>query len=151
MKLATIGIDLARDTNLSKKIDDMADEALKDDRPDSFIGNLTSLLTEYAVPSSIATKLVGRASKIQGIRYLADKLGTTKASKYARRAFEGAAIVGVTDFLAGREGLPTIFSKTAEGMEPLEGLSGRKRAVAELRNKVRYGFEGTLVVLVFHY
>jgi hypothetical protein len=24
------------DTNLSKKIDDMADEALKDDKPDSF-------------------------------------------------------------------------------------------------------------------
>ena len=145
LKLGTIGLDYAFDTNLSKKIDDMADEALKDDKPDSFAGNLTSLLTEYAVPTSIATKLVGRASKIQGIRYLADKLRTTKASKYARRAFEGAAIVGVTDFLAGREGLPTIFSKTAEGMEPLEGLSGRKRAVAELRNKVRYGFEGTLV------
>jgi hypothetical protein len=65
------------------------------------------------------------------------------------RAFEGAAIGGVTDYLAGREGLPTIFSKTAEGMEPLEGLSGRKRAVAEFRNKVRYGFEGTLVAGVF--
>jgi hypothetical protein len=149
LKLGTIGLDYALDTNLSKKIDDMADEALKDDKPDSFVGNLTSLLTEYAVPASIATKLVGRAKKIQGIRYLADKLGTTKASKYARRAFEGAAIGGVTDYLAGREGLPTIFSKTAEGMEPLEGLSGRKRAAAEFRNKVRYGFEGTLVAGVF--
>jgi hypothetical protein len=27
---------MAFDTNLSKKIDDMADEALKDDKPDSF-------------------------------------------------------------------------------------------------------------------
>jgi hypothetical protein len=86
LKLGTIGLDYALDTNLSKKIDDMADEALKDDKPDSFVGNLTSLLTEYAVPASIATKLVGRAKKIQGIRYLADKLGTTKASKYARKS-----------------------------------------------------------------
>jgi hypothetical protein len=63
LKLGTIGLDYAFDTNLSKKIDDMADEALKDDKPDSFAGNLTSLLTEYAVPTSIATKLVGRAKK----------------------------------------------------------------------------------------
>ena len=144
-KLLTIGIDIAKDTNFLKRIDEEVDKELKGDRPDSFIGNLTSLLTEYAVPTGIATKLINRAQKIGWIKKTADAMGTSKTSTYIKRALEGGSIAGVADYLTGREGLPTVFSKTADKMESLDGLSGRKRAAAEFINKVKYGFEGVIV------
>ena len=144
-KLLTMGIDYAFDTNNIKRIDDLANKSLQGDRPDSFVGDLTSLVTEFAVPAGIATKIVNRGKAFDRVKKLNERLGTSKVSKYARKAIEGAAIVGVTDYLAGREGLPTLFNRTAKKMEKTSGLSGKKRAAAVFRNKLRYGFEGTTV------
>ena len=57
----------------------------------------------------------------------------------------GATVVGVTDFVASpdqrEEG--TLFGFTQP--ESTEGLTGRKKAAAIFRNKLRYGAEGTIV------
>jgi len=50
-KLLTMGIDYAFDTNNIKRIDDLANKSLQGDRPDSFVGDLTSLVTEFAIPA----------------------------------------------------------------------------------------------------
>ena len=64
-----------------------------------------------------------------------------KTSKVATRATEGATIVGVTDFLASEPGRESLFFEP----ESTEGLTGRKKAGAEFRNRIKYGAEGTLV------
>ena len=72
-------------------------------------------------------------------------MGTSKASKIAQRSMGGATVVGVTDFVASpdqrEEG--TLFSFTKP--ESTEGLTGRKKAAAIFRNKIKYGAEGTIV------
>ena len=59
---------------------------------------------------------------------------------------EGAGIVGATDFLASNPGRASFFVNP----EDTKGLTGRKKAAAELRNKIKYGAEGVLVGGGFH-
>ena len=64
-----------------------------------------------------------------------------KSSQIATRMVEGASIVGATDFIASEPGRESLFFKP----EDTEGLSGRKKAAAEFRNRIKYGLEGTAV------
>ena len=52
-------------------------------------------------------------------------------------------VVGATDFLVSEPGRQSLFFEP----EATEGLTGRKRAAAEFRNKIKYGAEGTLIGL----
>jgi hypothetical protein len=54
---------------------------------------------------------------------------------------EGAGIVGATDFLASEPGRESMFFEP----EDTKGLSGREKAGAEFRNRIKYGLEGTTV------
>ena len=64
-----------------------------------------------------------------------------KVSQVASRIVEGAGIVGATDFLASEPGRESIFFEP----EDTKGLTGRKKAGAEFRNRIKYGAEGTLI------
>ena len=64
-----------------------------------------------------------------------------KVSQIASRMVEGAGIVGATDFLASEPGRESIFFEP----EDTKGLSGREKAGAEFRNRIKYGLEGTAV------
>ena len=64
-----------------------------------------------------------------------------KASQVATRMAEGATIVGATDFLASNPGRASFFVNP----EDTKGVTGRKKAGAELRNRIKYGAEGTLI------
>ena len=50
-------------------------------------------------------------------------------------------VVGVTDFLASEPGRDALFFDE----EDTRGLKGKKKAAAVLRNKLKYGAEGTII------
>ena len=64
-----------------------------------------------------------------------------KASQVATRVAEGIGIVGATDFLASEPGRESFFVNP----EDTKGLTGRKKAGAEFRNRIKYGAEGALI------
>ena len=92
----------------------------------------------------MVAKVVGRIPGIVKMKKAADRIKggkLRKTSKVATRATEGATIVGVTDFLASEPGRESIFFEP----ESTDGLTGRKKAAAEFRNRIKYGAEGALV------
>jgi len=137
------GIDLATNTDFVSDFD----EFMKDkepDRPETWRGGLTSLLVQYGLPGGAVQKVLGRIPAVVRMKKAANIIKGGKARKISQvsiRAAEGATLVGVTDFLASEPGRESIFVTP----ENTEGLSGRKRAAAEFRNKIKYGAEGTLV------
>jgi len=64
-----------------------------------------------------------------------------KVSQVASRVAEGAGIVAATDFLASNPGRQSLFVEA----EDTKGLTGRKKAGAEFRNRIKYGAEGALI------
>ena len=141
-ELLFMGTDAVGDTNFMKAFQDMM-EKQKPDSPETWQGDLSSLLVQFGAPVGFITQILGRAKKLQKVKNAYEKMGTHKASKIAQRAFEGAVIVGAADFIASDtdRAMPGLYAEE----ESLKGLSGRKRAAAAFRNKVRYGTEGAIV------
>jgi len=113
-------------------------------RPETWRGEVTSLLTQFGVPGTLGAKIIGRIPGIVKMKRAADAVKggkLRKTSQVATRATEGATIVGVTDFIASEPGRESIFFEP----ESTDGLTGRKKAAAEFRNRIKYGAEGSLV------
>ena len=87
-------------------------------------------------------KIAGRIPAVVKMKKAADAVKGGKLEKLVRvasRIAEGAGIVGATDFLASEPGRESIFFEP----EDTKGLTGRKKAGAEFRNRIKYGAEGT--------
>jgi hypothetical protein len=133
------------DTKFLEAFDEMMKDPEKQpDRPETWRGDLVGLMTQFAIPGGIiqkvlrGTKTVGQINKIiNGIK----GAKTKKISKIAARAIEGITVVGATDFLASNPGRPSFFFEP----ESTEGLTGKERAAASFRNKIKYGQEGMLI------
>lgn len=141
--LLLAGTDLAANTDLLSKLDEIAE--IEDPGDTSTIrGKATEVLSQYGIPGTLITKIVGRLKPVIKMRKAANAVTGGKLKKVATvatRSVEGATIVGATDFLASEPNRPSLFFEP----EKTEGLTGRERAGAELRNKIKYGFEGTIV------
>ena len=137
--------DYVFDTKFLEAFDEMMKDPEKQpDRPETWRGDLVALMTQFAIPGGVlqkvlrGTKTVGQINKIiNGIK----GAKTQKVSKIAARAIEGATVVGAVDFLASEPGRKSFFFEP----ESTEGLTGKERAAASFRNKVKYGQEGALV------
>ena len=137
------GTDLVFNTDFMTKFDKALAEN-EPTRPETWRGELVSILTQFGIPGTAIAKITGRIPAVVRMKKAADAVKGGKArkvSQVASRATEGATIVGVTDFLASEPGRESFFVEP----EKTEGLRGRKKAAAELRNKVKYGAEGTLI------
>ena len=137
------GIDFAADTDLLSKLE-KATEIEDPGDVESIRGKVTEVLTQYGAPGTVITKLVGRLKPILKMKRAANAVKggkLRKVSQIATRATEGATIVGATDFIAAEPGRQSFFFEP----EDTSGLSGREKAAAEFRNKIKYGAEGTLV------
>jgi hypothetical protein len=137
------GTDLAANTDFLSKFENMM-EKNQPTRPETWRGELTSLLTQFGTPGTLIAKVTGRIPAVVKMKKAADAVKggkLRKVSQIASRATEGATIVGVTDFLASDPGRESFFVEP----EDTKGLTGRKKAGAELRNRIKYGAEGTLV------
>jgi len=141
--LLLAGTDLAANTDLLSKLDEIAEIEDPGD-PSTIRGKATEVLSQYGIPGTLITKIVGRLKPIIKMKRAANAVTggkLKKVSQIASRSVEGATIVGVTDFLASEPDRPSLFFEP----EKTEGLTGRERAGAEFRNKIKYGFEGTIV------
>ena len=139
-----MGTDFLADTDFNSKFQKLAKD-IEPDKPETWRGDLAKLMTQFGVPGAIFTNILTRATKAAPIVRAAAKMGTSKASKIAQRVAGGATVVGVTDFVASpdqrEEGTLFGFAKPTD----TSNLSGRKKAVAMLKNRIKYGAEGALV------
>ena len=121
-------------------------------------GGIAELMTEYAVPLSVATKVVNGAKTYKQVQNLQKFMGTSKASKIAQRMGRDATILGIAETMTGSGSQPNMeyglnykipFTDIEFGRinkpESTEGLTGSKLAAATFRNKLRFGKEGTLI------
>jgi len=125
------------------------------------LARFTSLLTQYgtgfAVAQKIVKKIAGKAIKTKLAQKSAAKLAAApKAEALAK--FGGywmlpAAIADTTVSTSDQQSIGEIFGKEDgnpfqnflynTSLENLEGLTGKERAAALLRNKLKFGAEGT--------
>jgi hypothetical protein len=137
------GTDLAANTDFLTSFE----EYMKDkepSEPETWRGGLIALLTQFGVPGGLISKIVGRTKTAGRLKKTIDQIKgakTKKISKIAYRAIEGMTVVGATDFIASEPGRESFFFEP----ESTEGLSGRKKAAAEFRNRIKYGAEGVLI------
>jgi hypothetical protein len=137
------GTDLAANTDFLSKFQKVMEEN-EPTRPETWRGELTSILTQFGIPGVTIAKIVGRIPGVVKIKKAADAVKggkLRKTSQIATRMVEGSAIVGATDFLASEPGRESLFFKP----EDTKGLSGREKAGAEFRNRIKYGMEGMTV------
>ncbi len=137
------GTDLAANTDFLSKFEKVMEEN-EPTRPETWRGELTSILTQFGIPGVTIAKIAGRIPAVVKMKKAADAVKggkTRKASQIATRMVEGAGIVGATDFIASEPGRQSMFFEP----ENTKGLSGRAKAGAEFRNRIKYGLEGTAV------
>jgi len=133
------GTDLVANTEFLEKFEELMKKS-RPEQPETWRGELISLMTSFGVPGSLVTKVMARAGKVGQISKVVNKFNNHKASKIAMRVGNWATIGGVTDFLVNYEGRPTYMKP-----EDTSQLKGRKKAAAEFRNRVKFGFEGATV------
>ena len=162
--------DLYLDTDYLKVVEDVLPQVNLTDlleNPEPSYAQFVSLLTQYGTPVGIAQKIakriIGKATKTAlGKKAAQSALATSAVGKGVTNVakFGGywALPVGLSDATvsaSGQETLGGIFGKTEEeggnwlqqkmlATEPesLEGLDGKERAAAILRNKLKFGIEG---------
>jgi hypothetical protein len=137
------GTDLVLNTNFMSDFEKIMEER-KPTRPETWRGEVTSLLTQYGIPGTAIARITGRIPAVVKMKKAADAVKggkLRKVSQVASRVAEGATIVGATDFLASNPGRASFFVDP----EDTKGLTGRKKAAAEFRNRIKYGAEGALI------
>ena len=141
--LATTGIDAVAGTDLNEKITEAFEENKLDD-PETLIGKATELIGTYTIGGGVAFKILNRVKKLATLRKgkaLAAATVGKKVSDIAGKAGYMAGVFGVTDFLVNEPDKRALFTK----LEKTEGLSGRERAAANFRNRLKFAAEGTLI------
>ncbi len=143
-------IDGAANTNLNSKLDSITRKFLEEHgNPETFSGEIGSILTQYGAPTTIFYKAVGNLGKLKNVKnidkFLKNKFGKaytiTAGSDIARRSGKGFLALSAADALASDADRPTLLvDKVSE-----EGKTGRDLAVARLTNKIKYGQEGAII------
>ena len=150
LQLGAMPIDYLANTDLLTGIDNIFDKITPE--TDTAVGDITSVLTQFAVPYGAALKIAGGISKLKGLS-TATKLtapGMTRASQgmeLAKRAGYYGGIGGITDFAVSTPEKLGTLSDTIGLTEQteLEGLEGRERAAEVLKSKIKFGAEGAVV------
>ena len=144
--LITAPIDFSLNTDFTNAVEEaLNDERIKPDEPETWRGELTSLGVQYGIPGTLITKLIMRANALAPAYKALGINKSTKTSKIARRALEWASVGAVTDFIASEPDRGPITPIPFTQPSDTKGLTGRKKAAAVLKNKVKYGVEGTIV------
>ena len=144
--LITAPTDFVLGTDFTNALEErMNDGRIKPDEPETWRGELTSLGVQYGIPGTLITKLIGRSNALAPAYKFLGLNKATKTSKIAKRALEWASVGAATDFIASEPDrgaiTPIPFTQPSE----TKGLTGRKKAAAVLKNKIKYGAEGTVV------
>jgi hypothetical protein len=151
-------IDYAFDSNFQTKFNKMMDTKEVLGEAETLPGALSELLSEYAMPLAVATKVVNGAKTWKKIKNLQQFMGTSKASKIAQRMGRDATILGLSEVAVRSGSDPNMdygleykipFTNISAGRinkpESTKGLTGSNLALATFKNKMRYAREGTLL------
>ena len=164
MDLVLGGIDLSGfgDGKLSERLRTAYEQTPKND-PETFMGDLLALLTEFGVPGGLITKLVTRmqkAMRIKGFntmtRYIDDDITggarfAMQASNVAKRMGTGAVIFGAADAIGGGpyNSLTRMLPDDATLLpgKPIDttNLTGAELALANMKNRIRFGADGAMI------
>jgi len=169
LDLAASVPDLAVGTEFSQAVKESYDRADKEElfsKPETFLGEIGAIATEFGVPGTQAFKFINflrRGLKSRGLNtFVQSTYGLTGATKnltrvsnVAKRVGTGAALFGLTDFVAGGP-YNTVSQEYAEDplmldntlgydYENTEGLSGRDLTIANFKNRLRFGAEGAMI------
>jgi hypothetical protein len=141
-QLITLPVDLAFDTNLTSKLDEVY-EKNKFREPNDIYEEITKTLTEYGVPVGAIGKMTSplrQYLKAKSINKI-ENVALRRTAKFAESVGYNAGVFGAADFIVGNPGDRDLFIEK----ESEEGLEGRDLAAARLRNKVRFGMEGAVL------
>ena len=148
-ELVLAPIDYAFDTDFITKFNKVMDKGydITGKEANTLPAALTEIITEYAIPIGVATKIKNYAKSYQQLKNLGKYMGVSKTSKIAKRMAEGAFILGFAEPFVRRGSKPDMDHGLFPFAKPIEtkNLKGRDLAKATLMNKIRYGAEGTLV------
>ena len=145
-ELLFMGTDFLANTDFQRDFQKMMAKQ-KPEEPETWRGDLASLMVQYGLPATYISKIKIRAKHLQKVKDAVTKMFGNTASKISSRVVHGATVLGATDALVSpdKRRMPTLFVKP----EDTSKLSGRKKAVAMFKNRVRYGVEGSIVGGVF--
>ena len=149
--LAAMGIDGIAGTDVQDRVSELYDD-MDIAEPETFLAKLGALGIELGVPGAAWLKLTTRFRKL-----LAAKTGINTFtvpgqafSNIAKRMGVGAATFGLADVTAMSD-YSTIHDLFPDDpllltdKEETEGLSGRKLAAANFRNRLRFGADGAMI------
>ena len=138
------GTNIVAENSLQKKLQDVYYN-MDVDEPETAVGEVTRLLSEYGVGGSLIFKAVNRFRKLPRVKKLLNKipLGTGKVSTIAKRTAGFASLGATTDFLVS--GPDAIMPFQESKLIDTTDLSGRELAAANFKNRLLYGFEGGLI------
>ena len=150
LQLGVMPIDYLANTDLLTGIDNIFDKITPE--TETAVGDITSILAQFAIPYGAALKIAGGISKLKGLS-TATKLtapGMTRASQgmeLAKRAGYYGSIGGITDFAVSTpDDLGTLSDVVGlTEQTDFEGLTGKERAAETIKGKLKFGAEGTVV------
>tara|TARA_Y100001963_G_scaffold49976_1_gene70005 strand:+ start:8651 stop:13318 length:4668 start_codon:yes stop_codon:yes gene_type:complete len=157
-QMLTIPLDLALDEKLelTQKLDNLYNKMYEGGGfrdPNTMGEQVTKTLVEYGIPFGLASKLLRPLNLV--LKSKLSKLNN-KAVRYSTKAALSvgfnAASFGAAEFVVGNPG-DTINAPDFWGLvdnpeiqfEGEEGKKGRNLALARLKNKIRFGYEGTKI------
>ena len=149
LELGALPIDYLGNTNLIKHIDDIFEKITPETH--TSVGELASTLVQFGLPLGAVTKLAGgikflnRATeykKLSSLTSIGDKAG-----ELVRRAGYYGAIGGASDIIAS---VPEKDQTLTEALglsekKDITELSGSERAAETLKEKFKFGAEGTVI------
>ena len=150
LQLGVMPIDYLANTDLLTGIDNIFDKITPE--TETAVGDITSILAQFAIPYGAALKIAGGISKLKGLS-TATKLtapGMTRASQgmeLAKRAGYYGGIGGITDFAVSTpDDLGTLSDVVGLTQQTdFEGLTGKERAAETIKGKLKFGAEGTVI------
>ncbi|MAL11151.1 MAG: hypothetical protein CMF74_15975 [Maricaulis sp.] len=149
LSLGAMPIDYLANTDLLNGINELFDKITPDTK--TAVGDITSVIAQFGIPFGAAVKIAGGITKLKGISTMT-QLGSlpTKAAKgteLVKRAGYYGTLGGLTDFAVSTPGkLGTISDLTGLTQQTdFEGLTGKDRAVEELKGKLKFGAEGAII------
>ena len=116
LSLGAMPIDYLANTDLLNGINEIFDKITPDTK--TAVGDITSVVAQFGIPFGAAVKIAGGITKLKGIDFAVStpgKLGTIS---------DLTGLTEQTDF---------------------EGLTGKDRAVEELKGKLKFGAEGAII------
>jgi len=133
---------IGKQSDLQEKVNDLYFN-LDIEQPETFIGDLSSILAEYGLPAKKIQFVKNRAFKLLGINSLTSSTKIPTVARKIGNMFDTGLVVGLTDYVAS--GPDAVLPFRRNKIIDTTNLTGKELTDATLKNRVLYGEEGTII------